>query len=117
IDIVLGVKTIPMPDRVSVAMELVTQGWLVRGNLRFARESDAVAFVRAATTAQQRVKDSRLLAVPLQQQHVYNAITGLSLQGTGVRVSYATSISIADARLLFAATATALDDYFSRPPP
>jgi hypothetical protein len=114
-DIMLGVKSVPMPDRVSVAMELVTQGWLVRGNLRFARESDATELVTAVATAQQRVKDSRLLAVPLKQQHVYNAIIGLSLQRTGVRVSYATSISIADARVLLAATATALDDYFAKP--
>jgi hypothetical protein len=39
----------------------------------------------------------------------------LSLARTGARVSYATSLAIADARTLLAAAAVALDQYFRRP--
>jgi hypothetical protein len=115
IDIAIGVKEVPLPDRVSVAMELVPKGWLVRGNLHFASDADAREFTTAVATIQQRVHDSSLLAGPLRAQHVLNAVTGLSLQQTGPRVSYATSLSIADARALFGFAATTLADHFAKP--
>src|SRR6185437_10731105 len=40
-DIGLGVASLPVPQRLSLAMELVPQGWLVRGNVVFASEADA----------------------------------------------------------------------------
>jgi hypothetical protein len=43
---------------------------------------------------------------------VFNLVKGLSIQRSGARVSYATSISIADARALLAAMAATLADYF-----
>ena len=115
IDLALGVKTVPLPDRVTVAMELVTQGWLVRGNMHFATDADASEFATAVATIQRRIRASSLLAAPLRQQHIFNAITGLSLQRTGPRVSYATSLSIADAHALFAFAAATLDDHFAKP--
>ena len=39
----IGVTSAPSPDRLSLAMELVKQGWLVRGNIVFATEADATA--------------------------------------------------------------------------
>ena len=43
-------------------------------------------------------------------------LTGLAMARTGARVSYGTSISIADARALLAGMAQALDAYFANPP-
>jgi hypothetical protein len=115
-DVGLGVTSAPSPDRLSLAMELVKQGWLVRGNIVFATEADATEFVQTVQDVQTRITDSRILSGLLKKQHALNAITGLSLARAGSRVSYATSISIADARALLAAAAQTLDAYFSAPP-
>lgn len=115
-DVGLGVTSAPSPDRLSLAMELVKQGWLVRGNIVFASEADATEFVQTVRDAQTRVTDSRILSAVLKKQHVLNAITGLSLARSGARVSYATSVSIADARELLAVAAQTLDAYFANPP-
>jgi hypothetical protein len=113
-DVGLGVTTLPGPERVSLAMEAVKQGWLLRGNIVFRSEADAGEFVQAITDAQQRVADSHLLSAVLRRGHALNAVTGLSLTRTGARVSYATSLSIADARAVMIAAAANLDDYFGR---
>ncbi|HEX5057930.1 MAG TPA: hypothetical protein VFV99_01165 [Kofleriaceae bacterium] len=115
-DVGLGVTSAPSPGRVSLAMELVKQGWLVRGNIVFATEADAIEFVATAQKAQTTVTDSRILSGLLKKQHALNAITGLSLARAGARVSYATSVSIADARALLAVAAQTLDAYFANPP-
>jgi len=115
-DVGLGLTALPGPERVSIAVELDPKGWRVRGNIKLASEADAAELVRALQQAQQRVKDSRVLSAVLRTQHVYNAITGLSLARSGDRVSYATSVSIADARAVLAAAAASLDQYFGRTP-
>jgi hypothetical protein len=108
----LGITSAPSPTRLSLAMELVKQGWLVRGNIVFANEADATEFVETTQTIQQRITDSRMLSGLFKKQHAYNAIAGLSVARSGARVSYATSLSIADARAVLAVMATTLDDYF-----
>ncbi|HEY5950485.1 MAG TPA: hypothetical protein VIV40_33570 [Kofleriaceae bacterium] len=115
-DVGLGVTSAPSPERLSLAMELVKQGWLVRGNIVFASEADATEFVQTVQDVQTRITDSRILSGLLKKQHALNAITGLSLARSGARVSYATSVSIADARALLAAAAQTLDAYFGGPP-
>ncbi|MGE5184833.1 MAG: hypothetical protein ACM31C_22330 [Acidobacteriota bacterium] len=114
-DVGVGVTSLPTPERASIAVELVKQGWLVRGNIKFGSEADAAEFVQALETAQQHVKDSRVLSALLRKQHVLDAVSGLSLARGGDRVSYATSISIADARAVLAAASTLIDDYFGKP--
>jgi hypothetical protein len=116
-DVGLGVTTVPSPDRLSLAMELVKQGWLVRGNIVFASEVDATEFVQTVEDVQTRITESRILSGLLAKQRALNAITGLSLARSGARVSYATSISVADARALLAAAAQTLDAYFAAPLP
>ncbi|HET9988245.1 MAG TPA: hypothetical protein VFQ65_06990, partial [Kofleriaceae bacterium] len=112
----LGVSSLPVPTRISLAMELVKQGWLVRGNIVFANEADAADLVTTLTDLQTRITDSHILSAVLRKQHVLNVVTGLSLARTGARVSYATSISIADARAILAAAALELGSYFGQPP-
>ena len=80
------------------------------------RYKPATEFVTLVQDAQTRVTDSRILSGLLKKQHVLNAVTGLSLARAGARVSYPTSVSIADARALLAAAATTLDAYFANPP-
>ena len=114
-DVGLGLTSLPVPDRVSAAMELVAQGWLVRGNIVFANEADAAELIASVQATQQRITDSHLLSALLRRQHALNAIAGLTLQRTGARVSFGTSLSIADARAVFAAVALTLGEYFQGP--
>ncbi|HEY6035026.1 MAG TPA: hypothetical protein VIV58_12220, partial [Kofleriaceae bacterium] len=112
----LGVRSLPVPSRISLAMELVKQGWLVRGNIVFPNEADATELVTTLTDLQTRITDSHILSAVLRKQHVLNIVTGLSLSRSGARVSYATSISIADARAILAAAAIELAGYFGQVP-
>lgn len=114
-DFGLGVSGFATPVRLSLAMELVKQGWLVRGNMRFKTDADAAEFVAAAEAAKQRIADSRALQLAIGKP-VARVIANLSFQRTGPRLSYATSISIADARQIMAVTAQQLDAYFRAGP-
>ncbi len=111
-DFGLGIAAITTPTRISLAMELVKQGWLVRGNLRFATAAAATEFVTAAQAIQERVANSTLHQRILGKAGV-RVLANLSLSRSGPRVSYATSISIADARQLLALTAQQLDAAFA----
>ncbi len=115
-DVGLGVTSLPSPLRISLATELVGQGWLVRGNMSFATEADAAEVVAALEGARQRVVDSHVMSALLRREHLLDIVKGMSLSRTGARVSYATSLSIADARMLLAAAAVMLDQYFRRTP-
>jgi len=114
-DFGLGITTVPMPDRVSLAMELVKQGWLVRGNMSFASDAQAAELIAAAQQVQQRIADSHAIQLVIGKP-VAHVVANLSFARTGPRVSYATSISIADARAILAAAAVQLDQYFGRAP-
>ncbi|MBV8756865.1 MAG: hypothetical protein JO257_06315, partial [Deltaproteobacteria bacterium] len=113
-DVGIGVTSLPAPTRLSLAMELVAQGWLVRGNIVFANEADAQEFEHALLDVQKRVVGSFVISRLLKRQHVLNLIAGLSIARSGARVSYATSISISDARALLAALGQSLADYFGQ---
>jgi hypothetical protein len=114
-DFGLGVKTFPKPDRVSLAAELVKQGWLARGNMRFATDELAEEFVTAAEAVRQRIGDSRILQAAIGKPAA-RVIANLSFARAGPRVSYATSIAIADMRAILAVAAQQLDAYFAGRP-
>ncbi|MEO8548638.1 MAG: hypothetical protein ABI678_01645 [Kofleriaceae bacterium] len=111
-----GVRSLPVPQRISLAMELVQQGWLVRGNIVFPSEADAAELVQTLTDLRTRITDSHILSGLLRKQHALNLVTGLSLSRTGARVSYATSVSISDARAMLSAAAQSLGSYFGQMP-
>jgi hypothetical protein len=106
------VSSFPVPDRISLAAELVPQGWLVRGNLRFATDADAGEFVASVQHIQHSVADSRAIQLLLGKP-IARVIAALAFARNGPRVSYATSISIADARAILAVVAQQIDDYFT----
>jgi hypothetical protein len=114
-DLGLGISSIPTPDRASLAMELVPQGWLVRGNLRFASEADAIELVAAVQQVQQRIAGSYVLQLAVGKR-IARVVASLAFARNGVRVSYATSMSIADARAILAAAGKQIDQYFGRAP-
>jgi hypothetical protein len=114
-DFGLGVKAFPTPERISAALELVKQGWLVRGNMRFASDADAAEFVAAAQQVQQRIAASTVHQLALGKPAA-RVIGNLSFAQTGPRVSYTTSISIADFRAIIAVAAQQLESYFKDKP-
>jgi len=114
-DLGLGIPSVPTPERVSLAMELVKQGWLVRGNMRFASDADAAELIASVQRVQQRIAGSYLIQRVVGKPLVH-VIANLAFARSGPRVSYATSISIADARAILAATAQQLDQYFAHVP-
>ena len=109
-DFGLGIPAVHTPERISLALEVVKQGWIVRGNMKFASEADATAFLAEVKHAQSRV-DSRLFKLALGEP-VVRVIENLAFARTGARLSYTTSMSIADTRALLALAATYLDTYF-----
>jgi hypothetical protein len=106
---------VPTPERASIAIELVQRGWLVRGNLRFASEADAAELVASVRRVQQRIAGSRVIQLMIGKP-IAHVIANLAFARNGLRVSYATSVSIADTRAILAAMAQQLDRYFGRPP-
>ncbi|MDQ3337694.1 MAG: hypothetical protein M4D80_21240 [Myxococcota bacterium] len=115
-DFGLGIKSVTTPDRVTLAMELDKKGWHVAGNMRFTSDAAAATFVTAAESAKQRIADSRALQLAMGKP-VARVIANLRFARTGPRVSYTTSISIADARMILAVAAQQLDTYFAATPP
>jgi hypothetical protein len=113
----LGIKEVQLPQRVSLAMELVKQGWLVRGNMSFKDEAAAIAFVDQIGKVKKRILDARMLLVPTIGKAPINMVEKFQFARTGARVSYTTSISIADTRDLMNVAAQQLDVYYHAPPP
>jgi hypothetical protein len=95
-------------------MELVKQGWVLRGNVKMATEAEAEELTASVETVLQRVKDSTLLKAMLRRGNALNVVLGLSVKRTGARVAFATSISIKDAQIFLQLAAVSLDDYFGR---
>jgi hypothetical protein len=106
-DFGLGVPSVQTPERISLAMEVVKQGWTVRGNMVFGTEAQAVDFLAEAAQAQSRI-DTQLFRMAVGEP-VVNMIKNLSFTHAGARVSYATSMSIADTRVLLDLAYTLLD--------
>ncbi len=111
-ELALGVSSLPLPTRASLALELVKLGWLARGYLAFASEAEAREFVQSTTTIQQRVLGSHLISAFVERQHALNAVKGLTLLRVGSRVSFSTSLSMSDARGVISATTAAVAEYF-----
>jgi hypothetical protein len=110
-DFGLGISSVQTPTRVSLAMEIVKQGWIVRGNIKFNTEAEANTFLTAITAVKERIADSRALQMVIGKP-VVHLLDNLSFAKNGVRLSYATSLSIADARALLDVAAQQLEAYF-----
>lgn len=115
-DVGLGVSSVPAPERGTLAMELVKQGFVVRGNVKLASDVEAEELVTAVETARKAIGDSSFLQSVLRRANAYNAVMGLSVKRTGARVAYATSISIKDAEILMALAGAAVQEYFGKAP-
>jgi hypothetical protein len=83
--------------------------------MRFASDADAAELIASIAQFQQRIADSHAIQLVIGKP-IAHVIASLAFARNGPRVSYATSISIADARAILAAAAQQLDQYFGRAP-
>jgi hypothetical protein len=109
----IGDATLPGPDRATITLEIDPQGFLVRGNVRFA--DDSAAATAADTIARVRLEllSDRWAKIGLGRAGMLNALEGLSIVRTGRRLAFATSISTADARVLLSLVANLVTNYFA----
>jgi hypothetical protein len=88
----------------------------VRGNMRFKDANAAAAFVSQITTVQQRIAGASRVYDAVLGKAIVNVIKTFNFARTGPKVSYTTSISIADARAILAVAAGQLDSYYKGAP-
>jgi hypothetical protein len=115
-ELAIGIKDVQLPVRVSLAMELVAQGWIARGNMRFKHESQAQAFITQVQTVQSRILGGASMYEKLVGKAAINMTKNFQFARTGARVSYTTSMSIADMRALFAVAAMQMDARYKTTP-
>jgi hypothetical protein len=109
----LGVDQLPTPTRFTVALQIDSKGFLVRGHGKFASDGDAAAFVTAVEAMKAAVASSVLMKSVLRQNQLYNAAVGLGVKQQGDRVSFATSLGPKEAEGLLSIAAVLLERYFS----
>ena len=93
-----NVGTLPTPVRFSMALEMAKVGFYVRGTLAFATPQLAAEFESRLNQGRAQVLGNRLTQLMLGNFHALHALQGLTLRRRGQLVTYATSISNADAR-------------------
>lgn len=111
-DVGLGVTSLPAPERMTLSLEIDRTGFQVKGHLKFATEDDAVSFVEKTEAAREAALESAAHTMVLKRAKVWNALKGLSMVRTDRRVSYSTSLSIADARVMSTAGILLVAEYF-----
>jgi hypothetical protein len=109
---------LPGPEHLSVAFDLATTGFEVRGTLRFADARTAKRFETDLLAGRDRVLDSALGQAMLRSVHGYNALKGLSLKRRDRQVTFATSLSGADGKAMMELAAEWSRRFFDsqRPP-
>jgi hypothetical protein len=80
---------------------MAKQGFYVRGTLTFSTPARAQAFQQSLEAARTRLFDSTWGQLVLKNFHAYHALKGLTMRRRDARVTYATSISIADGKAMF----------------
>ena len=111
-DIGLGVTSLPAPERMTLSLEIDRQGFHVKGHLKFRTEDEAIDFVEQTEAARQTALESAAHTMVLKRAKIWNAVKGLTMVRSDRRVSYSTSVSIADARVMSAAGIVLVGEYF-----
>ena len=94
------VGVVPVPVHAALAIEMAKQGFYVRGTLTFSTAERAQDFQRALEAARTRLLDATWGQLLLKNFHAYHALKGLTMRRRDTRVTYATSISIADGKAM-----------------
>lgn len=114
IDLPLVDVDIPGPERATLTLTVDPAGFVVRGSLRYRDEGAAATAADALVRAQRELTGSTLARLALGTARAWNAVHGLTVQRTGARVAFATSISTGDAQVLLARVADLVASHFDR---
>ena len=93
---------IPGPQRATLTLTIDPKGFVVRGSLRYPDEPTAALAAEAIVQAQGELTGSAMMRLALGTMKAWNAVKNLTVQRTGTRVAFSTSISTGDARVLLA---------------
>jgi hypothetical protein len=105
------------PQQISLYLEPQTRGFVLRGKAVFASATAAQNFTKDVEAYRTEAMDSMLSKALLRQFQVYNLLVGLKLKQEGTMVSFASSLSIADARAIFDVAAEWSKGFFGRGQP
>ncbi len=108
--------SVPTPVRFSLALEMAKVGFYVRGTLAFATPELARQFEMQVNQGRKQVLGNRFTQLMLRNFHALHALEGLTLRRRGQLVTYATSISNADAKAGMKLAADWTRRFFETPP-
>ncbi len=107
---------VPAPRHLSLYLEEATRGFVFRGTATFSSAQRAQAFSQGVRQAQADAQSSRLTQMVLKQFSAYNAVLGLKLKQKDTVVTFASALSVADARSMFAFAANWSKRFFAQRP-
>jgi hypothetical protein len=108
--------SVPTPVRFSLALEMAKVGFYVRGTLAFATPELARQFEVQVNQGRKQMLGNRFTQLMLRNLHALHALEGLTLRRRGQLVTYATSISNADAKAGMRLAADWARRFFETPP-
>jgi hypothetical protein len=111
-DFVPGLGSLPVPNRMALALELVEGGFHLRGSVYFDNPLVARKFVKTLTTLKGKANHLGYRQL-LNKLNLRNAIKGLTLTRKEKVVTLATSLSIADGRAAIREAAKRTKKYYS----
>ncbi len=104
----------PTPQHVSVALWTKSIGLVARGVMIFSSAERAEAFVNKAEATKRLATAMGPVKLLLRRFNAYNALAGLSLKRSGSRVSFATSVSVKDGKVITALAAEMMKKWYAR---
>ena len=108
--------SVPTPVRFSLALEMAKVGFYVRGTLAFATPELAQQFEQQVNHGRRQMMGNRFTQLMLRNLHAFHALERLTLRRRGQLVTYATSISNADAKAGMKLAADWTRRFFETPP-
>jgi hypothetical protein len=107
-----GGATIPAPEQATLTLEIVVDGFQLKGNLRYADDSAAATAQHAIGRFRDDILDDMASRFLLERIGAVNPLENLSMRRTGRRVAFSTSASIAEARAMLAVVTTFMTAHF-----
>lgn len=104
--------SIPAPEQATITLEIVVDGFLLRGNLRYPDDSAAATAQDAIERLRLDLMNDRASRFVLERVGAVNPLRNLTLKRTGRRVAFSTSASIAEARAILAVVAQFVTAHF-----
>jgi hypothetical protein len=106
------VGELPAPERMSVALQLASTGFLLQGTMVFRSENAAAEFEATVKDGLARMTGTKVGRSLLAQVHALNTAKGLTLRRRGQRMSFVSSFSTADGKAMCEAAAQITERFY-----